>query len=180
MRINVCCLSHPVYGMGFPGGSLVKNPPAMQRCGFNSWVRKIPWRRKWQPTPVFLPGKSHGQRILACCSPWGHKRLGHNLATKQQSMIYLLYHLKLTKTAMKEDITPKSAGPGKSVFMRKCLALFTFISKEERKSREQNKIIEYTCKDSWMIWGRVGGSSRREYTYITVDSCSLAETNTTL
>ena len=81
---------------------------------------------------------------------------------------------------MKEDITPKSAGPGKSVFMRKCLALFTFISKEERKSREQNKIIEYTCKDSWMIWGRVGGSSRREYTYITVDSCSLAETNTTL
>ena len=33
----------------------------------------IPWRRKWQPTPVFLPGKSHGQRSLADYSPWGHK-----------------------------------------------------------------------------------------------------------
>ena len=40
---------------------------------FNSWVRKIPWRRKWQPTPVFLPGKFHGQRSLAGYSPWGHK-----------------------------------------------------------------------------------------------------------
>ena len=36
---------------------------------FNPWVRKIPWRRKWQPTPVFLPGESHGQRSLAGYSP---------------------------------------------------------------------------------------------------------------
>jgi len=36
-------------------------------------VRKIPWRRKWQPTPVFLPGKSHGQRSLAVYLPWDHK-----------------------------------------------------------------------------------------------------------
>ena len=35
-----------------------------RRCGFDPWVRKIPWRRKWPPTPVFLPGKSHGQRNL--------------------------------------------------------------------------------------------------------------------
>ena len=42
-----------------------------RRCGFHPWVRKIPWRRKWQLTPVFLPGKSHGQRSLAGCSPWG-------------------------------------------------------------------------------------------------------------
>ena len=35
-----------------------------KRCWFNSWVRKIPWRRAWQPTPVFLPGESHGQRSL--------------------------------------------------------------------------------------------------------------------
>ena len=44
----------------------------------------IHWRRKWQPTPVFLPGKSHRQRILAGYNPWGHKRVGHDLATKQQ------------------------------------------------------------------------------------------------
>ena len=37
---------------------------------FDPWVRKISWRRKWQPTPVFLPGKSHGQRSLADYSPW--------------------------------------------------------------------------------------------------------------
>ena len=41
--------------------------------GFNPWVRKIPWRREWQPTPVFLPGKSHGQRSLVGYSPWVHK-----------------------------------------------------------------------------------------------------------
>ena len=43
--------------------------------GFNSWVRKIPWRRKWQPTPLFLPGKVHGQRTLVGYSPWGCKEL---------------------------------------------------------------------------------------------------------
>ena len=40
-----------------------------KRLRFNPWVRQIPWRRKWQPTPVFLPGKSHGQRSLAGHSP---------------------------------------------------------------------------------------------------------------
>ena len=43
------------------------------RLGFDPWVRKIPWSRAWQPTPVFLPGESHGQRSLAGYSPWGHK-----------------------------------------------------------------------------------------------------------
>ena len=41
--------------------------------GFDSWVGKIPWRRKWQPAPVSLPGKFHGRRSLAGYSPWGHK-----------------------------------------------------------------------------------------------------------
>ena len=44
-----------------------------RRCGFHPWVGKIPWRRKWQLTPVFLTEKSHGQRSLAGYSPWGHK-----------------------------------------------------------------------------------------------------------
>ena len=43
------------------------------RCWFNPWVGKIPWNRKWQLTPVFLPGKAHGQRSLAGYSPWGCK-----------------------------------------------------------------------------------------------------------
>ena len=49
---------------------------------FYPWVGKIPWRRKWQPTPVFLPGKSNRQRSLAGYSPWGVERVRHDLATK--------------------------------------------------------------------------------------------------
>ena len=44
------------------------------RPRFDPWVGKIPWRRKWQPTPVFLPGKSHGRRSLVGYSLWGHKK----------------------------------------------------------------------------------------------------------
>ena len=47
-----------------------------RRQRFSPWVRKIPWRRKWQPTPVFLPGKSHGRRGLVGHSPQGHKESG--------------------------------------------------------------------------------------------------------
>ena len=43
--------------------------------GFDPWVRKIPWRREWLPTSVFLPGKPHGQRSLAGYSPRVHKKL---------------------------------------------------------------------------------------------------------
>ena len=48
-----------------------------RRPGFNPWVRKMPWRRKWQPTPVFLSGESHGQRSLVSYSTWDC-RVGHN------------------------------------------------------------------------------------------------------
>ena len=48
-----------------------------RRCWFDSWVGKIPRRRERQPTPVFLPGESHGQRSSAGYSPWGCKRTGH-------------------------------------------------------------------------------------------------------
>ena len=52
---------------------MVKSPPANRRLAFDPWVGKILWRRKWQPTPVFLPGEFHGQRSLVGHSPWGHK-----------------------------------------------------------------------------------------------------------
>ena len=58
-----------------------------RRCGFDPWVGKIPWKRKWQPTPVFLPGKSHGQSSLAGCRLWGCKGIRHNLATKQRQQL---------------------------------------------------------------------------------------------
>ena len=64
-----------------PGGSDGKSV-CLQcgRPGFVPWVRKMPWRRKWQSTPVLLPGKSHGWRSLVGYSPWG-LRVGHDLAT---------------------------------------------------------------------------------------------------
>ena len=46
-----------------------------KRHSFDPWVRKIPWSREWQPSPIFLPGEFYGQRSLAGCSPWGHKEL---------------------------------------------------------------------------------------------------------
>ena len=55
---------------------VLKNLPAKvedMRHGFDPWVGKNPWRRKWQPTPIFLPGNFHGQRSLAGYSPWGRK-----------------------------------------------------------------------------------------------------------
>ena len=58
--------------LGFPGGTVGKEPACQcsrhKRHGFHPWVRKISWSRKWQPTPVFLPGKLHGQRSLAGCT----------------------------------------------------------------------------------------------------------------
>ena len=52
---------------------MVKNLPAMQEAGFDPWVGKIPWRREWLPTPVFLPQEFHGQRSLVAYSPRDHK-----------------------------------------------------------------------------------------------------------
>ena len=56
---------------------MVKNPPANAGDvrGFDLWVGKISWRKKWYPTPAFLPGKFYGQRNLVDYSPWGHKEL---------------------------------------------------------------------------------------------------------
>ena len=72
MRMNSGLL-----GSILPGASLVvqmvKDLPAMCRPWFNPRVRKIPWRREWQPTPVLLPGEFHGQRSLVGYSPWDCK-----------------------------------------------------------------------------------------------------------
>ena len=80
MMKDCVCVCVYVY-MDFPSGSGVKYLPAVfpacprrhQRHRFDRWVGKIPWKRKWQPTPVFLPGKSHGLWSLAGYSLWGHK-----------------------------------------------------------------------------------------------------------
>ena len=64
-------LKHEPYPRASLVAQLVKNSLQCGRLRFDPWVGKIPWRRKWQPTPVFLPGESHGQRSLVGYSPWG-------------------------------------------------------------------------------------------------------------
>ena len=70
---------------GAPGGINGKEPTwqcrTCKRHGFDPWVGKIPWRRTWQPTSVFLPGEAHGQRSLVGYSPQGHKELDTTEAT---------------------------------------------------------------------------------------------------
>ena len=62
----------------FPGGSMVKNLPINAKDRFNPRIGKIPWKRQWQPTPVFLSGEFHGVKSLVGHSPGGHKRVGHD------------------------------------------------------------------------------------------------------
>ena len=77
-----------IHHRGFPSGASGKEPACQcrrhKRHGFEPWVRRSPWWRAWQPTAVLFPGESHGQRSLAGYSPWGHKRMEHDLVTKQQ------------------------------------------------------------------------------------------------
>ena len=69
----------------FTGGSSSKEPTfqcrGSKRCVFDPWVGKIPWRRAWRPSPVFLPGESQGQRSLVGYHPWGRKESDMTEAT---------------------------------------------------------------------------------------------------
>ena len=76
----------------------MEEPGGLQSMGLlrvrHDWVTSLSlstfthWRRKWQPTPVFLPGESHGQRSLVGCSPWGHTESDTTEATWQQQHTY--------------------------------------------------------------------------------------------
>ena len=76
VQFCVCMLVFNIH-YDFPGGTSGKGRGRKQ-CGFHPWVGKIPWRRAWQPTPVFLPGEPHGQGSLAGYSLWGSQRVRHN------------------------------------------------------------------------------------------------------
>ena len=74
-----------------------------KRHGFDPWVRKIPWRRKWQSTLMFLPGESHGLRSLVGYSPWGRKELDTTL----QMCAYMLSCAQLLKAVFLHAYTKK-------------------------------------------------------------------------
>ena len=84
LLFTLCNFYYPNFRLGLPLWLSGKESTCQcRRQGFSPWVGKILWRRKWQPIPVFLPGKSQGQRSLEGYRPWGCKRVGHELVTKQ-------------------------------------------------------------------------------------------------
>ena len=74
-NLDLCHLSHLAWPKWHSSTEYSCQCRRCKKCEYNPWVRKIPWSRKWQPSPVFLPGKFHRQRNLAGYSPWGHKEL---------------------------------------------------------------------------------------------------------
>ena len=80
----------------FPGGARGKESASQcrkyRRQAFDLWIGKIPWKKKWQPTPVSLPGESHGQRNLAGYSPWGRRELDNTEAPEHHHISYINYH----------------------------------------------------------------------------------------
>ena len=90
----ICKMGHKYLPYGLPSWLSGKESTCQcRRHRFNPWVRKTPWWRKWHPTPVFLPEKSHGHGSLAGYSPWGHKRVRRDLATKQQQWYRPYYNI---------------------------------------------------------------------------------------
>ena len=71
--------------LGFPGGSVVMNLPAMQEMRFSLWVEKMPWRKKWQHIPLFLPWKIPWTEESGGLPSLGSQRVEHNLAMKQNN-----------------------------------------------------------------------------------------------
>jgi len=83
---------------GFPGGASGKESACQcRRCRLDLWVGKIPWGRKWQLTPVFLSGKSHGQRSRVGLQSMGLQWIGHDLATKQHQHVCLPYRFSFSE-----------------------------------------------------------------------------------
>ena len=73
---------------------------------FNPWFRKIPWRRNWQHTPVFLPGKSHRQRGLAGKQSTGSQRVGQDLVTKHACSTFMALSLSLLSRLCPNETSP--------------------------------------------------------------------------
>ena len=90
IAFHYCLCLHWNFPVGRDGESICLQ---CRRLRFDPWVGKIPWRRKWQPTPVFLPGKSHGRRSLVDYSPWGCKESDTRGAT---SLLQLPVRLKIS------------------------------------------------------------------------------------
>ena len=91
-----------------------------RRHGFYLWVGRIPWRRKWQPPPVFLPGKSHRERSLVGCGPWGRKESD---TTEHAHTSFSLKITSYTRATCTQEACTWAADPGCSAVGCHCQSL---------------------------------------------------------
>ena len=141
----VCCQpAYLTYMQRLSGRPSGKEPGCQcRRRGFNPWVGKIPWRRKRQPAPVFLPGNSHGQRSLAGHSPWGHKRLGHDLVTEQeQQTVHPAKCWAEWVTSWNQDCQEKCQQP----------QICRWYDSDCRKQRGTKKPLDEGERGEWKSW----------------------------
>ena len=135
---------------GFPWGLSGKESSCQfRRCKrprFDTCVRKILWRRKWQPTPVFLPGKFYGQRSLAGYSPWGRKELGHNSATEHAKT-------RLTNLALDLRVSWFRCEAHYFHLSASCVS-FLIISKLKQKRMLFIEFLNFRPQPLWVYWRR--------------------------
>ena len=99
----------------------------MQETWFDPWVGKIPWRRKWQSTPVLLPGKSHGQKSLVGYSPWGRKEL--DMTEHTFFLLSGLYSsVQICHSVMSDSATPWTASCQASLSITSSWSLLRLMS----------------------------------------------------
>ena len=118
-----------------------------RRPGFSPWVEKMPWRRKWYPTPLFLPGESHGQRHLAGYTPWDCKQSD---TTEQLSLSLFIINNYLSCSAVSGDETRKCSCHNREHIVTFC-RLFSFKKKKKVELLLPKHWIEkifsgYKCK----------------------------------
>ena len=126
-------LGSPTFQADSLLSELLGKPLCLQcrRPGFDLWVRKIPWRRKWQPTPVFLPGEYHGHRVLAGYSPWDHKELD---ITKRLTLSFTMWGSECDSFVLSQYCSMYAPAPARSL---------AFIERREAKGKRWYRLSTY-------------------------------------
>ena len=129
----------PICDLGFPGGASVKEPVCQcrrhKRCGFDPWVQKIPWKKMWQPTLVFLSGEYCEQRSLAGYGPQSHKEWDTTEASDlARRCACVIYHSSLPRFGWSRFHRYLLLHPGSRIgkptfwiyleFFTKCISIF--------------------------------------------------------
>ena len=130
----------------FSDGPVVKNPPSNSgnAGSVSGWGTKIPyaWRKKWQPTLVFLPGESHGWRSLEGYSPWGHR--GSDMTERLHSLVHSLTHV--TGQLSPQATTREACVPQQSPY----IATKTSTAEKGKKENFRGKSLYTIVGHHWI------------------------------